>query len=245
MRVRALIADDEPIARVGLRRMLADFEWIECVGEAATGPAAAAALDALRPDVVFLDIEMPGMNGIEVLRRAAHQPFAVFTTAYSQHAVSAFELGALDYLVKPFGPARLATAMERVRSGLGEPAPAPQRDRLAEALGATPMSRLFVRSGATLIPVAVADIGWFTAAGDYVEAHTGAGHHLVHVSLARIEARLDPRKFCRIHRTHVVNLDHVRTFRRAPNGRMVAELRDGTRLPVSRIHASELRGRGF
>jgi two-component system LytT family response regulator len=243
--VRALVADDEPVARAGLRRMLASFEWVECVGEAATGPAAVAALDTLRPDVVFLDVEMPGMSGLEVLRNAGHRPFVVFTTAYSQHAVTAFELGALDYLVKPFGPARLATAMERVRAGLGEPASAAAGDRLAEALSTSSMSRLFVRSGTALIPVPVSEIRWFTAAGDYVEAHTGAAHHLVHVSLARIEARLDPRRFCRIHRTHVVNLDHVRAFRRAPNGRMVAEMKDGARLPVSRSHATELRARGY
>ena len=244
MRVRALVADDEPVARAGIRRMLAEFAWIECVGEAPTGPATVAALDALRPDVVFLDVEMPGMSGLDVLRAAVHRPFVVFTTAYSQHAVTAFELGALDYLVKPFGPERFATAMERVRAGLGEPAPA-AGDRLAEALSAAPMSRLFVRSGASLTPVPVAEIRWFNAAGDYVEAHVGTGHHLVHVSLARIEERLDPRKFCRIHRTHLVNLDYVRAFRRAPNGRMVAEMKDGTRLPVSRSHATELRARGY
>lgn len=142
-------------------------------------------------------------------------------------------------------PIASVASVSAMRAGLGEPAPAAAGDRLAEALSTAPMSRLFVRSGTALIPVPVSEIRWFTAAGDYVEAHAGAAHHLVHVSLARIEARLDPRKFCRIHRTHVVNLDHVRAFRRAPNGRMVAEMKDGTRLPVSRSHAAELRARGY
>lgn len=244
MSVTALIADDEPVARAGLRRMLDATGWVQCVGEVASGPAAVEAIDALRPDLVLLDIEMPGYSGIDVLRRVTHQPFVVFTTAYSQHAVTAFELGALDYLVKPFGAGRLAAALERVRSGLGESASATQRDRLADAMSIAPMTRLFVRSGASLIPVPVADVAWFAADGDYVEAHTERTRHVLHVSLNRIEARLDAAKFTRIHRTHIVNLDHVRAFRRAPHGRMEAEMRDGTRLAVSRTRARDLRAQG-
>ena len=202
------------------------------------------AIDTLRPELVFLEIEMPGFSGVEVLRRTARQPLVGFTTAYSQHAVTAFELGALDVLVKPFGAVRLASAMERVKSGLGEPAQVISRDRLADAQGHAPMSRLFVRTGASLIPVAVADVAWLSADGDYVEAHTVTSRHIVHVSLNRIEARLDPAKFTRIHRAHMVNLNHVRAFRRAPHGRMLAEMRDGTRLPVSRSRAPELRNKG-
>ena len=112
--------------------MLAGINWVQCIGDAASGPAAVDAIDTLRPELVFLDIEMPGFSGVEVLRRATHQPFVVFTTAYSQYAVTAFELGALDYLVKPFGASHRASAMERVKSGLGEPAPVIPRDRLAD-----------------------------------------------------------------------------------------------------------------
>jgi two-component system LytT family response regulator len=242
-RVRALIADDEPVARLGLRDMLADVAWITCVGEAASGPAAVDAINTLRPDLVFLDIQMPGLLGTDVLRYVTQQPFAVFTTAYAQHAVTAFELGALDYLLKPFGPERLAKTLERVRSALGEPAP-PAFDRLREALSRGPMSRLFVRSGAAIIPVDVASVSWFEARGDYVAAHVGPARHLVHLSLNRLEARLDPRRFARIHRAHIVNLDHVTAFRRHGKGRLMAELRDGARLAVSRTRAHEVRGLG-
>ncbi|HEV8240543.1 MAG TPA: LytTR family DNA-binding domain-containing protein [Thermoanaerobaculia bacterium] len=244
MKVRALIADDEPIARLGLREMLADHEWIECAGEAANGPAAAAAIDALRPDLVFLDVQMPGLLGTEVLRRVRHQPFVVFTTAYGQHAVTAFELGALDYLLKPFGPERLAAALARVQAAIGEPLPSPPCgtfQRLQETFGGAPIRRLFARAGAAIVPVAVDDVLWLEAAGDYVAVHAVRGRHLLHVPLHRLEARLDPARFARIHRTSIVNLDRVSAFRRHGKGQLVAVLQDGTRLVVSRSRAKELR----
>ena len=244
MKVTTLIVDDEPLARAGLRDMLDAVEWVTCVGEAANGPAAVQALDTLRPELVFLDIQMPGLLGTDVLRRVTHRPFVVFTTAYAQHAVTAFELGALDYLLKPFGPDRLAATLERVKAAIGEPTPHPALDRLSEALRQGPMSRLFVRTGGAIVPVPVTEVGWFEARGDYVAAHAGPSRHLVHLSLNRLETRLDPKRFVRVHRTHIVNLDHVKTFQRLGKDRLVAELKDGTQLPVSRQRARELRGLG-
>lgn len=242
-RVTALIADDEPVARAGLRALLADVAWIDCVGEAANGPAALDAIDRLKPELLFLDIEMPGFSGLDVLRRATHQPYVVFTTAYAQHAVAAFELGALDYLLKPFGAQRLATALARVRSALGEPS-APVCDRLSEAMSQGPMSRLFVRSGISIVPVAVETVSRFEAYGDYVTAHVGRQRHVLHLSLNRLEERLDPKRFVRIHRTHIVNLAHVTSFKRAGKGRLTAELDDGSRLAVSRARAASIRDLG-
>jgi two-component system LytT family response regulator len=239
-KVSTLIVDDEPVARAGLRHMLAEIEWIECIGEAANGPAAIAAIDALKPELVFLDIQMPGLLGTDVLRQAQHQPCVVFTTAYAQHAVTAFELGALDYLLKPFGEDRLRAALERIRAAIGEPRSAPF-DRFSEAMSRAPMSRLFVRSGRSLVPIAVNDVAWFEAVGDYIAAHMSATQHLLHVSLGQLEERLDPRRFVRIHRSHIVNLDHVVAFRRQLEGRLVAELVDGTHLQVSRAKAQDLR----
>ena len=239
-RVTALIVDDEPVARSGMRHMLADVEWIDCIGEAASGPAAVEAIDKLRPELVFLDIQMPGISGIEVLRRVTHQPFVVFTTAFAEHAVTAFELGAVDYLLKPFGAERLRASLDRARAALGEPLPA-TLDRLGELLGHSAMTRLFVRTGRSIVPVAVADITWFEAVGDYVNVHTRDAQHLVHLSLNRLEARLDGQRFSRIHRTYIVNLDHVTAFQRQPDGRLVARLGDGASLPVSRSKAHEFR----
>jgi two-component system LytT family response regulator len=244
VRVTALIADDEPVARAGLRDMLAPVEWVTCVGEAANGLAAVEAINTLRPELLFLDIQMPGLLGTQVLERVTHQPLVVFTTAFAQHAVAAFELGALDYLLKPFGAGRLAGALDRVRAAMGEPAPLPALDRLREAMARGPISRLFVRSGGAIIPVPVEAVSWFEARGDYVAAHAGTARHMVHLSLNRLEERLDPKRFLRIHRTHIVNLELVKTFRPKGKGRLEAVLADGTTLPVSRTRSQELRGLG-
>lgn len=239
-RVTALIVDDEPIARAGLRRMLADVVWLTCVGEATNGPDAIRSIETQRPELVFLDVEMPGLSGIEVLRALANPPYVVFTTAYAEHAVAAFELGAIDYLLKPFGPERMHASLERVRAALGEPRAA-LLERIGEAFSRGPMSRLFVRTGRSIVPIAVSSVLWFEAVGDYVAAHLAGTQHLLHLSLSRLEERLDPQRFTRIHRTHIVNLDHVVAFRRQLTGQVVAELSDGSRLPVSRAKAQELR----
>ncbi len=239
-KISTLIVDDEPVARAGLRHMLAEVEWIRCIGEAANGPAAIQAIDALKPELVFLDIQMPGLLGTEVVARTTHQPFVVFTTAYAQHAVTAFELGALDYLLKPFGEERLRGALERIRAALGEPRTS-SLDRFSEAMSHAPMSRLFVRIGRSIVPLAVNDIAWFEAVGDYIAAHVGDTQHLLHLSLSQLEERLDPRRFTRIHRTHIVNLDHVAAFRREAGGNLVAELKNGICLQVSRTRAKDLR----
>jgi two-component system LytT family response regulator len=241
VKVSVLIADDEPVARAGLRDMLSDVAWLEIVGEVGDGPAAVQAINTLRPELVFLDIHMPGMLGLDVLTKVEHQPFVVFTTAFAQHAVAGFELGALDYLLKPFGPERLAKSLERIKAALGEPNTLPAFSRLGEAMGKGPMSRLFVRSGGGIIPVAVKDVSWFESSGDYVVAHAGRSRYMLHLALSRLEDRLDATRFARIHRTHIVNLDHVVAFRRGDRGRVIAVLDDGSRLAVSRERARELR----
>ena len=242
--VRVLIADDEPIARAGLRRMLEALDWITIVGEAPHGRGAVEAIDRLLPDLVFLDIQMPGLLGTAVPARLTHRPFIVFTTAYAEHAVTAFELGAVDYLLKPFGAPRLAAALKRVRAALGERAEVAPFDRLGEALASGPVTGLFVRSGTAIAPVSVSSVLWFEADGDYVIAHAERARHVLTLPLARLEARLDPQRFTRIHRTHIVNLDHVAAFRRHGKGGMTAELRDGSQLAVSRARAQELRKLG-
>ena len=245
MKITTLIVDDEPIARAGMRAMLTAFDWVTVVGEAADGTAALAAINRLRPELVFLDVQMPGLLGTDVARRIEHHPFVIFTTAYTQHAVTAFELSAVDYLLKPFGPARLATAMERVRSAVGEPAAAGVLERLSGALAGGPISRLFVRVGGALVPLAVETVSRFEADGDYVTAQAERTRHVLHLSLNRLETRLDPKQFMRVHRAHIVNLAHVRAFKRDVGGNLEAELTDGTRIPVSRSRAQVLRSMGL
>jgi two-component system LytT family response regulator len=241
VKVTALVVDDEPVARAGLKGMLAAFDWIEVIGEAADGQSAAGAIDTLKPELVFLDVQMPGLLGTDVLRHIDHKPFVIFTTAYSQHAVTAFELGAVDYLMKPFGAARLAAALERVRGAIGEPTSVDAIERLSGALGGGPITRLFVRVGNATVLLPVDRVSWLEADGDYVVAHAGGSRHLLHVSLSSLLARLDPGRFTQVHRAHVVNLDHVRAFKRDTRGNVEAELNDGRRVPVSRARAQELR----
>ena len=242
MKVTTLVVDDEPVARAGLKGMLAAFDWIEVIGEAADGQSAARAIETLKPELVFLDVQMPGLLGTDVLRQITHRPFVIFTTAYSQHAVTAFELGAVDYLLKPFGAARLAAAMQRVRGAIGEPSSVDAIERLSGAFGGGPIKRLFVRVGNSTVLVPVDRVSWLEADGDYVVAHVGGSRHLLHLSLSSLVARLDPKRFTQVHRAHVVNLDHVRAFKRDARGNVEAELNDGTRVPVSRARAQELRG---
>lgn len=239
--VRVLIADDEPLARAGLRHLLQEIDWLECAGEAADGPAVVAAIGRLQPDLVLLDVQMPGFSGIEVLRQLpAPGPRIIFTTAHAEHAVTAFELGALDYLLKPFGAARLTAALARVRASMGEPLP-PALDRYGEMLANGPMRRLFVRSGRSIQPIAVDQVLRFEAVGDYVTAYTASGEHVLHLALSRLETRLDAQQFARIHRAHIVNLDQVARFRRELDGRLTAVLRNGAEVPVSKSKAQLFR----
>ena len=245
MKVRTLVVDDEPIARAGLRAMLLAFEWVEVIGEAADGESAVAAIASLQPELVFLDVQMPGLLGTELLQRIERQPLIIFTTAFAEHAVTAFELGAVDYLLKPFGPRRLSAAMERIRAAIGEPAGLGALERLTGALSSGPITRLFVRTGGNLVPLLVADVLSFEAEGDYVIAHTERTSHALHLSLNRLEERLDSRRFARVHRAHIVNLDHVRMFKPDKRGNLEAELVNGRRVPVSRSRAQELRRLGL
>jgi two-component system LytT family response regulator len=245
VKVRTFVVDDEPLAREGLRAMLTAFEWVEVVGEAADGETALVEINRLKPELVFLDVQMPRLFGTDVARRLERQPFIIFTTAYSQHAVTAFELGAVDYLLKPFGRARLSAAMERIRAAIGEPVSVGALERLAGSLAGGPISRLFVRTGGNLVPLLITDVASFEADGDYVIAHTTRTRHTLSLSLNRLEERLDPKRFVRVHRAHIVNLDHVRAFKRDSRGNLEAELVNGRRVPVSRARAQELRGLGL
>ncbi len=237
--MRAVIAEDEEHARRNLREYLRGVEWVEVVAEAADGAAAVRVVNDVRPDLLFLDVRLPELSGIEVARRIAHDPAIVFTTAYDRYALAAFELGALDYLLKPFGRARFLAALERVRRRRPDDVPAPGA-RAAEST-AEPLRRLFARSGERIVPVPVEAIRHVQAAGDYAELHTAGGMHLVHVSLAELAARLDPARFLRVHRSHIVNLDRVRQMRPYDDRRLLIEMEDGAEVVASRAASERLR----
>jgi two-component system LytT family response regulator len=223
---RALIVDDEPIARGELRSLIGEVGWLTCVGEASTGDEAVRAIDQLRPDVVLLDVEMPGGSGLQVLQRSRHRPCVVFTTAYGRYAVQAFDAAALDYLVKPFGERRFADAVARVRVALD--------GRAAIGAGGGQPSSIFVTSQGTLVNVPASEIICLSAADDYVQVRTPSRSYLELGSLGSLADRLDPGRFLQVHRSHVVNRKWIDLARPAGGGRMEILLKDGTTVPASR-----------
>lgn len=240
--VRAIIADDEPLARRQLRDLLADVSWIDVVAEVGDGVSAVRTVNALRPELLFLDIQMPEGDGLEVLRRLEHHPHVIFTTAFDRYAVAAFEVQALDYLLKPFGAKRLGQALDRVRQQLGARHAATVGERLAAATGRSqPLRRLYVRVGGRIIPVPVEKILHCEARGDYVALHTADGSYIVHTSVEYLAERLSPELFVRIHRSRIVNLEAVAAFERHDEKRVRARLINGATVVASRAWSSALR----
>jgi two-component system LytT family response regulator len=234
-----LIADDEPLARRTLTDFLRDVPWIQEVREAADGTSAVKMIDGWQPDLVFLDVVMPGLNGVEVLRRIAHQPHVVFTTAHD-YALTAFELGALDYLLKPFGRERLLQVLERAKPRLSDPSGAAIRAN--EMLGAGgPLSRIFVRDGARIINMELDRVESIDGGDDHAVFHVGGRDYLVKVRLQDLATVLDPTRFARIHRSHIVNLDHVIACEPFDAWRLQAVMRSGRRVTASRVGTRLLR----
>lgn len=235
--MRALLVDDEPLARKELRRLLAPHRWVEIVGEAANVGEAQKAIDALRPDLLFLDIQMPGGTGFDLLERLEDAPLVVFTTAFDRHAVRAFEVDALDYLLKPIEPERLAEALARVQDR-GVPAPRSPTEGAPAAL-----ERLFVRDGERCWFVTMRDVRLLTAEGNYVRLEWETNRVLVGRSLGSLERRLDAARFFRANRQQIVNLDFVAGVELAIGGRLEIRLRGGPTVEVSRRQARAFRAR--
>ena len=251
--IRALIVDDEPLARRGIRQLLAPHPDVVVIGECRDGREAVRALATTKPDVVFLDVQMPGLDGLGVVRvhGAERMPVTVFITAHDQFAVDAFEAQALDYLVKPLSEDRFREALQRVRERLR------MHDALALAAKLSALLRgdpVTTNGGARAprTPIAVptdhgellldqGEIDWIEAADDYAVIHAGGKSHRVRAALSALESRLDPARFIRIHRSSVVRLDRVREWETDTDDEMVLILRDGTELPVSRRRAAQVK----
>jgi two-component system LytT family response regulator len=242
--IRTLIVDDEPLAREGLRTRLAVERDIEVVGEAHDGLAAVDAIGRLLPDVVFLDIQMPGIDGLEVVARAGrtHLPAVVFVTAFDRYALDAFAVHALDYLLKPVTRERLTRALERVRHQI-------EREELAERGGAKvaalldaresaaapgPVRRWAVKQGDRWVLLKVDEVDWIEAAANYVRLHSRGAAYLMRGTLSGIERTLDPNRFVRIHRSTIVNVDRVKEIKPEWHGDFTVLLSAGNLLRMSR-----------
>jgi two-component system LytT family response regulator len=228
MKIRALIVDDEAPARSNLKTLLRQHADIELVAECETGSGALAAIRATKPDLLFLDIQMPECDGFDVLEMlGSDAPAAViFVTAYDQHALRAFEVGALDYLLKPFSDARFNATLTRARERL-------QREK-------QPPARLVMKNAGQVLFLPVADIDWIGAADYYASLHVGAQTHLLRRSLAELEQDLDPATFCRIHRSTIINLTRLQSIELGEDGEQEAVLKTGVRLRVSRSYRKAL-----
>lgn len=253
--MRIIIVDDEALSRTRLRQLLRGESDIEIIAECSTGADAVDVCERLRPDVMLLDVQMPEMDGFEVLAALAggYTPLVVFVTAFDEYAVKAFDVLALDYVLKPVAPERLHAACERARARLStatQPARV-QDDRLLSLLtqlqsdgraGIGP-SRLFVRSNDRVVMLNPADIHWCEAAGNYVKIHAGGQTYVVRQPLSEMEALLNPVMFARIHRSTIVNLDHVKEFQPWFSGEMIVLMNDGTKLKLSRTYRQEFENR--
>ncbi|MDQ3488932.1 MAG: LytTR family DNA-binding domain-containing protein [Acidobacteriota bacterium] len=249
-KIRTLVVDDEPLARERLTNLLSAEPDIEVVGQCRDGEEAATAIVDHTPDLVFLDVQMPAMNGFEVIDAVGSErmPLVIFVTAYDQHALKAFQVRALDYLLKPFDRERFHEALQRARTYI-------QRDETGD-IGRRLLAlvkdlrrdqpktdRLVVKSGGRLFFLRTDEIDWIEAAGNYVRLHVGPVSHLLRETMNAIEGRLDPEKFFRIHRSRIVNMERIQEMQPWLNGEYAVLLRTGTRLTLSRGYREKLQDR--
>jgi len=249
-KIRTLVVDDEPLARERLTSLLAAEPGIEVLGQCRDGEEAVRGIMDHTPDLVFLDVQMPAMNGFEVIEAVGSErmPLVIFVTAYDQHALKAFQVRALDYVLKPFDRERFQEALQRARAQI-------QRDETGD-LGRRLLAlvkdlrrdqpktdRLVVKSGGRLFFLRTDEIDWIEAAGNYVRLHVGTTSHLLRETMNAIEGRLDAEKFFRIHRSRIVNMERIQEMQPWLNGEYAVVLRTGTRLTLSRGYREKLQER--
>jgi two-component system LytT family response regulator len=242
----ALVVDDEPLAREGLRLLLAEDKGIARVTEAKHGAEAVSRIRTEAPDIVFLDVQMPQMDGFDVVRELGPEqmPNVIFVTAHDRYAIRAFEINAIDYLLKPVSRERFAEAMRRMRERLALADNADSMLRSMLQTLASPrkhLSRLAIRSGGKTFFVAMSDVDWMQAAENYVELHVGNAKHLAHLSMQSLEETLDPSQFLRIHRSYIINVSRVKEMENAGRGEFVFVLRSGERLQSSRTYHDRIK----
>lgn len=252
--VRTLIVEDERLARRTLRTIVDAVDWLTCIGEATNADQARSMIRTLDPELIFLDVLLPGGSGIDVLERAPGDAVVVFATAFDSFAYAAFELGAIDYVTKPFGPDRIHRALHRaaaqiraIRTRKEATARAetavPSVGARLDAIRAKPLERIFVRDRGLIVPIPVSQIVRCEADGDFVGVISGNRRYLVYLNLGDLSAQLDPERFIRVHRSHVVNVAAVESIRAIDPSRVELQLRDGSKVTASRAGTRALRAR--
>ena len=249
-RIRTLIVDDEPVARARVLSLLKDETDIEVVGECGNGAQAATVIEQAAPDLVFLDVQMPEMDGVAMARALGpdRMPAVVFVTAYDDYALEAFEIHALDYLLKPFSAERFRSALTHAREHLAQRRATTLGRQLLDLLPeirkpSQGHDRIVVKSSGRIYFVRTADIDWCEAAGNYVRLHVGPQAHLVRDTMGRLESSLDADLFIRIHRSAIVNVDRIQELQSSFNGEYMVLLKSGTRLTLSRGYRDALQSR--
>lgn len=238
MNIRTLIVEDEPLAVRTLRDFIGDFNWLENVGEVSDGLSAIEKIEELKPDLIFLDVQIPEVSGLEVLRRIKHKPAVVFTTAFDNYAVTAFELEALDYLQKPFGRERFHQTIKRIQTRLVENKTekiTQEADKITE-----PLTKLFVRKKDLIFPLKIEDIFWLEANGDYVNLHTSDEKYMTNGTLTEFSKRLNKNEFIQIHRSAIINLNQIEKIEEL--GRtLLVYLKNGAEVQASRSGSQMLK----
>ena len=241
MKIRALIVDDEPLARQRVRLLLSEEADVEILGESEDGIEAVAQIEAGKPDLLFLDVQMPEMDGFELLRRIPQEllPVVIFTTAYDEHALQAFDAHALDYLLKPFKPERFKQAVQRARELIANKQAGAAARGLLELLGERPapasqLTRLAVKTPGKVIFVSLEDVDTIEAAGKYAVVHVGKENHILRETMTSLESNLPPQRFLRISRSVIVNIDRIQELQPMFKGENVILLKNGKRYPTSR-----------
>lgn len=237
----ALLVDDEQLARTVVREHLSSHSEIEIVAECANGFEAVKQISELKPDLLFLDIQMPKLNGFEVLELVEHRPAVIFVTAYDQYAIKAFDVHAVDYLLKPFTRERFEEALQRAITRIGRE-DSSVRDLVREVRNREqPLDRILIKEGSTVRVLAADTVDYIEAQDDYVSFHVGGKQFLKHQPLAELESQLDSKRFVRIHRSYILHIDRLSKLEPYSKDNRMAVLKDGTQLPVSRTGYEKLK----